>query len=501
MRQSWEIAQLAVFVARNVVDLADGGKHLCLLDRIDAQVRFQIQIQIEHVDRVTGLLGYQSEYSLFHRVGLAAALAGRKARLRRWSGAFDSATSCVARVTPTGTAATVMQVGGAGGTALWPDWPRRRSGFHRARRRPLISHTQRAVHHFQLRRRMARHAAQPRVPRSRIGNAIRVAQRIGPGRTPSFVVTQRNSVMLIWEPKPAPRRKRVLDGIDAALRQIQWTQFGIDFLEVGHGRHASGFQRLHRDHIFDAGAHGVAGEALGIGDHDLIRGVAEDVTQGMDLRRGAAAARGRVGFVRNEHRLRRDLMAGNAAVRFGLGDQILHHLADVLDIETRAVERAVGRHRAQHFADGLNSAFARGFRALHHQGRGAHADNHAVPAAVEGNGGLFHHLVGGCRSAGQKAGADPLHQMVGSDVVRRDDDHAAAAPGADPVLRQCHGLRGARAGGVDLRVGTAGADEFGKLRMSHGQNSEQEAPVEDIRLFFDGGAQLLDTPVQSPAPG
>ena len=46
-----------------------------------------------------------------------------------------------------------------------------------------------------------------------------------------------------------------------------------------------------------------------------------------------------------------------------------------------------------------------------------------------------------------------------------------------------------------MGVGTAGADEFGELRMSHGQYSEQEAPVEDIRLFFDGGAQLVDVPL------
>ena len=34
----------------------------------------------------------------------------------------------------------------------------------------------------------------------------------------------------------------------------------------------------------------------------------------------------------------------------------------------------------------------------------------------------------------RKPGAEPLDQMVGCDVVRRDHDHAAAPPGADPVL-------------------------------------------------------------------
>ena len=46
-----------------------------------------------------------------------------------------------------------------------------------------------------------------------------------------------------------------------------------------------------------------------------------------------------------------------------------------------------------------------------------------------------------------------------------------------------------------MGVGTAGADEFRELRMSHGQDSQQEAPVEDIRFFVDGGAQFVDVPV------
>ena len=36
MRQGWIIAQLAVLVARDVVDLADGREHLRLFDRIEA---------------------------------------------------------------------------------------------------------------------------------------------------------------------------------------------------------------------------------------------------------------------------------------------------------------------------------------------------------------------------------------------------------------------------------------------------------------------------------
>ena len=73
--------------------------------------------------------------------------------------------------------------------------------------------------------------------------------------------------------------------------------------------------------------------------------------------------------------------------------------------------------------------------ALHHQRRGAHPHDHAVPPAVEGNRGFLDDVVGRGGAAGQEAGAEPFDQVVRSDVVGRDDDHAAAAAGADPVLR------------------------------------------------------------------
>ena len=109
--------------------------------------------------------------------------------------------------------------------------------------------------------------------------------------------------------------------------------------------------------------------------------------------------------------------------------------ADVLHVQTRAVEGAIRRHRAQHLADRPDAAFARRFRALHHHRRGAHPHDHAVTAAVERNRGVFHHLIGGRRPARQETRAEPVDQVIGRDVVRRDDDHPAAPAGADPVLR------------------------------------------------------------------
>ena len=53
------------------------------------------------------------------------------------------------------------------------------------------------------------------------------------------------------------------------------------------------------------------------------------------------------------------------------------------------MKRAVGGHRTQHFADRLEAAFARGFGALDYEGRGAHAHNQAVAAAIERYGSVF----------------------------------------------------------------------------------------------------------------
>src|SRR5208283_5762581 len=149
----------------------------------------------------------------------------------------------------------------------------------------------------------------------------------------------------------------------------------------------------------------------------------------MDFRGGTAAARRCISFMRNENCLWRYVSTRNVAARFGFGHQALHHLANVLDIETSTVESAVSGLRGQHLADRLYSSFARRVGALYNQGGGTHADNHAVPPAVEGSRGICNHLVGGSRPTCQKACAHPIDQMVGADIVSRDDDYPAAAPG------------------------------------------------------------------------
>ncbi len=51
------IAQLQVVAARDVESVADSLEGLGLLDGVNAQVGFHVQVEVEHLQRVAGLLG------------------------------------------------------------------------------------------------------------------------------------------------------------------------------------------------------------------------------------------------------------------------------------------------------------------------------------------------------------------------------------------------------------------------------------------------------------
>ena len=63
------VAQLERVVAFDVVGLADGGEHLGLLDGVDAEVGFEVEVEVEQVGRVAGLLGHEREHARGHAVG------------------------------------------------------------------------------------------------------------------------------------------------------------------------------------------------------------------------------------------------------------------------------------------------------------------------------------------------------------------------------------------------------------------------------------------------
>ena len=68
MGQRREIAELHVGIARDAVCFPDGGKHLRLLDGIDTQVGFEVEIGIEHFFRIPGLFGHNRQDFLADRI-------------------------------------------------------------------------------------------------------------------------------------------------------------------------------------------------------------------------------------------------------------------------------------------------------------------------------------------------------------------------------------------------------------------------------------------------
>ena len=368
------------------------------------------------------------------------------------------------------------------------------------RRRAGVDHAQVVLDDLELWLGLVGEAAQPRLPDRLVGDPVAVAELLG--RPPPAVGDRRPAQQQHADlrAEPGGEAQRVAHGVEAALGQVQGAEVGVDVAEVRHRRHQAGLQRLDRGDVLDPHAHRVAREPLGVGDHDLVGSVAEHAAQRVDLGGSAAAARGRVGLVRDEHGLGRDLVADDAA-RLGLADDGLHHAADVIDVEPRAVEGAVGGDGAEHLADGRDAALARGRGALDDDAGRAHPEDHPVAALVERQRGLLDVLVGGRRAGGQEARADPRQQRVGGHVVGGHDHDARAAPRADPVLGDGDGLRRARAGSVDLRVRPACPDQLGELGVAHGERAEQEPAIEVIRLRREVALELADPAVDVVAPG
>ena len=167
--------------------------------------------------------------------------------------------------------------------------------------------------------------------------------------------------MLICEPKPAPSRSAYSTRWKPPRRQVQRTELGVDLLEVRDRRDEAGLQRLDRHDVLDADAHRVAGEPLGVGDHDPLgrrrrRPGAARAPPPRRCRR-ARACRSRA---RRTRAAARSSRAGRRCAPRRCATSVLHHLPDVLDVEPRAVEGAVGRHRAPATSQiGCEAALAR----------------------------------------------------------------------------------------------------------------------------------------------
>ena len=369
MRERRELAELEVFITRDVVVSTNSREHLGLLDRIDAEVGLEVEIQVEHVGRIVGRLGHNSNHHLFDVVG--SCRRGRCLDNNRFR--HIPRRRCFHR----------------------SDRLRRSQRLYRSTlRRSLVPHAQAPVLDFELGVVVTAEFGEPRVPASPIGDTIVVTELIG--IAPASVRRRH----------PADERHRqlrteasseaqcVLYGVAAAGRQVQAPELRIDFLIVRYGRHDTGLKRLDCNDVFDAGAHRVSREALRVGDHDLVSLVAEYRAQCEDFGRRAAAARWRIRLVRHEHRLRCQLFTRDAVLAFGFRDQLFHDGRYVVDIEPCTMECAVCRDRTQHLGDRLQASFPRRVCGLHDERSGAHTRDHAVATPVERRCRILRVLVG-----------------------------------------------------------------------------------------------------------
>ena len=95
------VAELDLVVAFDPEALADGGEHLGLLDGVDAEVGFEVEVEVQHVGRVAGLVGHQGEDLGLH-IDAAAARARARPRARARVAGSRPSGSGAAAWSPTG---------------------------------------------------------------------------------------------------------------------------------------------------------------------------------------------------------------------------------------------------------------------------------------------------------------------------------------------------------------------------------------------------------------
>ena len=81
------VAEFECVVAFDAPGLADGGEDLGLLDGVDAEVGFEVEVHVEHVFGVAGLLGDDREHAGGDVVGCRGRRGrfGERVRGRAWS--------------------------------------------------------------------------------------------------------------------------------------------------------------------------------------------------------------------------------------------------------------------------------------------------------------------------------------------------------------------------------------------------------------------------------
>ena len=104
---------------------------------------------------------------------------------------------------------------------------------------------------------------------------------------------------------------------------------------------------MYGDNVFKARAHGVTRKAFGVTDDYVFDVAFKRILQSEYFRAGAAASGRGISFVRDKHHLFGHIGAAKPVFLFGFAHHSVHNLGDVVDVNSRRVESAVGNFRSQ----------------------------------------------------------------------------------------------------------------------------------------------------------
>ena len=319
------------------------------------------------------------------------------------------------------------------------------------------------------------------------------------GLHPLLVLGRLNPVLGVSRPLPQSQCKLgaetrseangVVHGILPALGEPKIPEIRVRLFEVWNGRDGATLQGFDGHSVFNTGPHGVAGEALGVGHHNLVGVGAKSAPECIDFGGCRPATRRRIGLVAHEECTLGHLAWGDSIALAGLFDQGGELPRDVLDVQSGSVEGRVDESGSQQFSNRGDSTLLRGLGCLEDESDGAHANDHAVATSIKGEGCLGDFLGCGRCTRCQEACTDPLHEVVRRRVVCAKNDDPFAASESNPVLCQRDALSRGCAGCIHLGVGSSCTDELSELRMTHGQNLEEKA---SIKVSFLSGAVFQD---------
>ena len=322
------VAQLERVVALDRVCLADRGEHLGLLDGVDPEVGLEVEVGVEQVGRVAGLLGHDLE----HRSVISSSDEGAGTAALGCVGGGGGALGLTEPASAPGAGAGGASAS-AGGAELGRHGapPPGSAGGAAQRGRPSAPSAGRPLRSVRVTT-SSWGSSWPLTRRIHAVHALAVGDPVGEAE---LVGT---AMATIGHRRPAQQRhadlraeaggepQRVPDRIDAAAREVELAELRVDVAEVRHRRHDPGLERLDGDDVLDADSHRVSGQALGVGDHDAGRRRRRTPGAGRGSRRPRCRRAPACSVSCETNTISGAISSRRTPRALGPADQTLHHL-------------------------------------------------------------------------------------------------------------------------------------------------------------------------------